>query len=248
MKKYIWIGPLGFFDLILWAFGLIRIKLIPINCKNDPGENCDDSGPTAVFMSATMPENCIVGDFFYMELKEGQKVDVSVALKTRGGNEANYEKGSARFISSDPSTVGVEQDPENELKAKVYGVDGSENGSAVIEFRADGLAGEGVRDIIATLDVVCTQGDAFVASIDVVGTPEDGEPETGGTDPGTGTGDTANGPDTGGEGEAAPDESPATDTPGETVPADPGTDPLPGTEGEGPATAPVEGDPGTTNG
>lgn len=115
-----------------------------------------------------------------MELRENQQVGVSVALKTRSGNPATYEKGSASWESSDESVATVEVDSADELKATVKGVNGSDNGSAVITFRADGDPdADETRDIVATLDVVVTQGEAFVAEI-TAGTPEDVPESTGG--------------------------------------------------------------------
>lgn len=122
---------------------------------------------TAFFDLADNENLTIEGEIITMQLKEGQRVRIAVALKTRRGNLAKFQDGSASFVSSDPSVATVTQNPNNPLEATVEGVDGSENESVLIEFRADGDPGEGVRDIIATLPVTVTQGDAFVAEIGV---------------------------------------------------------------------------------
>ncbi len=101
------------------------------------------------------------------ELKEGQFFTAEVALRTRGGHTAAYQTGSGVWTSSDETVATVEVDSTSELKATITGVDGENNGSAMIEFRADGDPGEGAMDVIATLAVTVTQGNAVVAEITV---------------------------------------------------------------------------------
>jgi hypothetical protein len=122
----------------------------------------------------------IQGDIDAMELQEGQSAQLNVNLKTRRGHAAAIEPGSGRWTSTDESVVTVTADPNDETRATIEGVDGSENESVVIEFRADGKRGDGVREIVATLAVTCTQGDAVVAEINAgepVDSPADGESE-----------------------------------------------------------------------
>ena len=120
------------------------------------------------------------GTIKFMQLKEGQKVEVGVSLKTRGGHKGNIESGTAQWSSSDESIATVTPNPTDPLKATIRGVDGSDNSSATIEFRADADTGEGVRELIAAGTVTVTTGDAFVASMEF-GTPEDDAAEpTGG--------------------------------------------------------------------
>jgi hypothetical protein len=133
--------------------------------------------PRAIFSEITFQDKTIKGEFTIMEMQEGQKAAVTVSPKTAGGNAAGIEPGSAVWTSTDDSVVSVTQDSENELKAEIRGVDGSNNESVTIEFRADGKRGEGVREIVGTVAVTCTQGDAVVVDIEV-GTPVDIEPET----------------------------------------------------------------------
>lgn len=108
----------------------------------------------------------IEGDINKMELREGQQVTITAELRTRSGNPATYEAGSIGWESSDESIATVEVNPENELQAIVKGVDGSENGSAVVTFRADGDPdADETRNLVGTLDVVVTQGEAVVVSL-----------------------------------------------------------------------------------
>lgn len=117
----------------------------------------------------------IQGDLFMAELREGQEFTVTASFKTAAGHDAAYEENSVTWESSDESVATVEVSPENELEAVVKGVDGSNNRSAVITFRADGDPdADQVRDLVATLDVVVTQGEAVVAEL-TAGTPTDSE-------------------------------------------------------------------------
>jgi hypothetical protein len=149
-----------------------------------------------------------------MELKEGQRVRLKVAPKTARGHAASIEAGSGRWISSDESVVSVEQDPTNELAAIVRGLDGSANESVSIEFRGDAdRSAEGIREIVGTLAVVCTSGDAAVVDI-TPGTPEDDTAPATGT---SGTGSAGPGEPTGNNPNTStdlnpPPESPATET------------------------------------
>jgi hypothetical protein len=173
------------------------------------------------FSSVLLPENLIEGDIYLMQLKEGQTVPITVSPKTKRGNPAGVEPGSATFESSDPSVVSVTQDPGNPLKATLEALDGSNNESVVITFRADGKVGDGVRPIVGTLDVVATQGDAVVVEIqtgevsdensDFVeheeNTPAATDPAAGSTDAGSETSG-PNEPGHGGNGDLATNQIP----------------------------------------
>lgn len=109
----------------------------------------------------------VIGELTQMELREGQQSVVTANLKTAAGHPAAYQDGTATFESSDPTIATVEQDSANPLQATVKGVDGSNNGSVVITFRADGDPdADQERDLVATLDVVVTQGEAVVADLE----------------------------------------------------------------------------------
>lgn len=134
--------------------------------------------PQAFFESVAFNGVTIKGRITNMELREGQQVDLSVALKTASGHPAAYEKGSATWVSSAPDVVSVTVNPDDELKGTAKGLDGSANASALITFQVDGDPDAGPdqqRMIIATLDLVCTQGEATVAEI-TAGTPVDSPP------------------------------------------------------------------------
>jgi hypothetical protein len=102
-----------------------------------------------------------------MQLREGQQVTVTARPKTRSGKDAAYDEGSVEWESSNPSVASVEENPDNELEATVKGLDGSANEAVVITCRLDGDPDEDeVRELIGSLDVVVTQGEAFAFELE----------------------------------------------------------------------------------
>lgn len=102
---------------------------------------------------------------FNMELREGQRSTITATLKTAAGHPAAYQIGTATFESSKPEIVQVVPTADNELSCEIFGVDGTNNDSAVITFRCDGDPDADVREIVGTLDVVVTQGEATVVEL-----------------------------------------------------------------------------------
>lgn len=142
------------------------------------------------------------GDIEMAELREGQEFNVTAMLKTRAGNPASYDEESVQWESSDPSIASVTADENNPLKAKVKGLNGTDNAAVVISFRADGDPDSNeTREIVATLDVVVTQGEARVVELsnDTAVDSPDAPPAGGGEGDGGGDtgGDTSG--DTGGD-------------------------------------------------
>ena len=128
-------------------------------CEFDPNR------VTAYFSTVSHNGVTIKGDIEMAELREGQRIPVSVAFKTANGKPAVYQAGTATFESSDPA-ARFDVDPADELKGYLVGVDGSNNASGTLTFRADGDPdADQVRELVATLDFVVTQGEAVVAEI-----------------------------------------------------------------------------------
>lgn len=152
-----------------------------------------------------------------MELREGFKQRVKVGnFRTARGNAASIEAGSGRWTSSDESVVTATVDPNDETQAILESVDGSANESVVVEFKADGRPGEGVKEVIAAFPVTATQGDVAVAEVEPVGTPFEGdEPSTGEPTPPTEPAEPTE--------PTLPDENPPTEDPG---PPNPSEDPV----------------------
>lgn len=102
-----------------------------------------------------------------MEIREGQQFDIEAKPQTASGHPAAYQEGSATFESSNPDVVSVTQHEDNPLKATVKGLDGSNADSALITFRADGDPdADETRDLVGTLDVTCSQGEAVVVALE----------------------------------------------------------------------------------
>lgn len=99
-------------------------------------------------------------------LTDEQQVALSVAYKTAAGNPARVD-GVPVWTSSDPSIVSLIV-AEDGLSAQA--VSGA-LGSAQITVSADADLGEGVREILATLDIEVHAAEA-IAAIVVAGTPE----------------------------------------------------------------------------
>lgn len=159
----------------------------------------DKNKITPEFSAVILPENLIFRGINKMELKEGQKATLTVALRTATGHAAGYETGTAQFESSDDALLKVTSNPDNELLATIETLDGSNNDTATVTFRADGLQGDGEREIVGTLAVVCTQGDATVVEITATPPPDD----DGTNPPVAGGGGTATGGDGGAGGTAS---------------------------------------------
>lgn len=107
------------------------------------------------------------------ELREGQQLVATVTLKTKAGNPAAYQTGTAVWTSSDPTVATATVDPTNELSATIVGVNGAANTPVLVTFTADGDPdADQTRDVVGTLDIVVTQGEAFVAEV-AAGTPTD---------------------------------------------------------------------------
>jgi hypothetical protein len=184
-----------------------------------------------VFSEISTDQITVKGELTVMELKEGKKAVLIAVPKTRAGHAAAIQAGSARWTSSDDSVVSVEQDPTNELGAIIRGLDGSKNESVVIELRADGDPGEGDSEIVGTMAVVCTQGDATTFDLEVASIDDDVPAEQPAPTPAT----------TAGEGSATAEGSAPAGNAGSDV-ADPGT------LGGAAAGEVKAGDPGTATG
>lgn len=134
-----------------------------------------DSDESHGFSKAVFEELGITleGNITKMELKEGQTVKVSVGnFKTKRGHDASIETASGEWVSSDDAIASVEENADNELEATVTGVDGSNNASVVIEFRADGDPAGGTKAVVISGAVTVTQGDVATGDL-TFGTPED---------------------------------------------------------------------------
>ena len=98
-----------------------------------------------------------------------QQFPVSVTVRDKKGNKAQVQNPT--WTSSEPETATVTPDTADPLKAVVAAV-GPVDEASMITFEADADMGDGVKPILATLDLVVTAGEATVVEI-VAGAPSE---------------------------------------------------------------------------
>lgn len=174
------INILIFLTLCVAAIAGLILYLVWLILKRLNQTSPEQNKTTVVFSSVELPENKtkINGELKNMELREGKKARITVSLLTAGGNPAAYQTGTEVFESSNPEIVSVTADAENPLQAEIECLDGSQNEAVMITFRADGDPdADETREIVGTLDVIATQGEAVAVEITAEVLPDD---ETGG--------------------------------------------------------------------
>jgi hypothetical protein len=100
-------------------------------------------------------------------LSATQECLVEALLKDRRGNPATVQ--DPQWVSLEEATVTVTPDPTNPLKALIKAV-GPVDEASQIQFTCDVDLGEGVKPLLALLDVVVTGGEATIVEL-VPGTP-----------------------------------------------------------------------------
>jgi hypothetical protein len=102
-----------------------------------------------------------------LTLTATQQCPLSLNITDAKGNPA--EVHDPVWESSEPGTIEVVVDPTDPLAATVRAV-GPVDEASLVKFTGDADTGEGVKPIIALLDVVVTAGQATIVEI-VPGTP-----------------------------------------------------------------------------
>lgn len=129
----------------------------------------DCTSACLLFTQARFDGITITGDITEMILREGQKVTLTGQPKTRTGNAAAYETGTAVWESSDPSTYKVTVNPENELEADVECINGA-GAPGLVSCTLDGDPdADQTRTLVGTLPVVAAVGEAFEFSLSASG-------------------------------------------------------------------------------
>lgn len=101
-----------------------------------------------------------------MHLREAMRVLLTLLFTTLSGHHAAHQEGSVRWESSHPDIVSVEVDPEDETKAWVTCLNGSEDKVVTISAFADGDPDEGEeRLIVGTFDVLTSPGEAAIVRL-----------------------------------------------------------------------------------
>src|SRR4051812_4999715 len=104
-----------------------------------------------------------------VSLTVDQEVSVSLAVTDRVGNPATID-GSPVWASSDESVATVVENAGNPLAAIILSADRA--GAALITATVDADLGEGVRQIVGTLEVQVTAGEAQFVTLEA-GAPSD---------------------------------------------------------------------------
>ncbi len=97
-------------------------------------------------------------------LKATQNVDLSVTVTDKKGNPATVQNGV--WTSAGEGVVTVTDNTNNSATASAVGTPGV----ATITYTADADLGEGVQEVVGTVDIEVVAGDASVFNI-VPGTP-----------------------------------------------------------------------------
>jgi hypothetical protein len=107
------------------------------------------------------------GDEMAYKLATGFQVGVQVSYVDAKGNPAAVD-GPVSWSSSDPTIATVTVDANDSTRATVVGV-GDNLGIAQVTTTADADLGQGVRQILTTVDVEVVAGEAISGTITVMG-------------------------------------------------------------------------------
>jgi len=108
------------------------------------------------------------GEKMVYKLPDDKKVDVKVSYVDAKGNAASVD-GPVEWASSDAAIVSVTVSTDDPSQATVAGV--GPVGQAQVTVTADADLGEGVRQIVTTMDVEIIAGEAVAGTISPVGEP-----------------------------------------------------------------------------
>ncbi len=97
-------------------------------------------------------------------LKATQNVDISVTVTDKKGNQATVQNGT--WASDDENVVTVTDNTNNAATASAVGTPGM----ATVTYTADADLGEGVEEVVGTVDIEVVAGNASVFNI-VPGVP-----------------------------------------------------------------------------
>jgi hypothetical protein len=111
------------------------------------------------------------GDDMAYTLPDGNKVKVKISYVDNQGNPATVD-GEVSWSSSDETIAMVQADGADSTQAVVTTTQGGTIGQMQITARADADLGEGIRELITTMDVEVVAGEAVAGTIEPVGPSE----------------------------------------------------------------------------
>lgn len=103
------------------------------------------------------------------QLPVDKMIKVQVSYTDKKGNPAQVDLASMVWGSSDQNIVTATEDPDDPTTAVVAGA--STLGNAQVNVTADADLGEGVRNLVTTMDVTVIAGEAVAGSIQPIGEP-----------------------------------------------------------------------------
>jgi hypothetical protein len=123
----------------------------------------------AVWVSATFGGVTVTakGPSMAYTLPVGLQVQLKVEFLDAAGNHAKVD-GDPMWSSSNPDICSVAAEPGNPYLAHLLGVD---IGAAQVIVEADADLGDGVREVVCTLDVNIVAGEAVIGVITPSGEP-----------------------------------------------------------------------------
>lgn len=109
-----------FLMLLIVAIMLITIVKVDAESKRREAELC--SGIKIRFTITINFTKITTTKIMALELKPGQFIDVEISPVDRKGSPAVIEEGSVVFSSTNESVFTIQEDPTNELKARIVSV------------------------------------------------------------------------------------------------------------------------------
>jgi hypothetical protein len=107
-----------FLMLLIVAIMLITIVKVDAESKRREAEFCSGIKITITINFTKITTTKIMA----LELKPGQFIDVEISPVDRKGSPAVIEEGSVVFSSTNESVFTIQEDPTNELKARIVSV------------------------------------------------------------------------------------------------------------------------------
>jgi len=125
-----------------------------------------------VQLTITIEKVKIKGKIMAISLRDTQVAEVELSVVDKKGYPAQVDEGSVQYTSSDESVFRVEEDPDNELRAKIVAV---APGVAQLNYTADADLEDGITSIDGFTAVEVLPGDAVGFGVRIVNVSEQEE-------------------------------------------------------------------------
>jgi hypothetical protein len=138
---------------------------------NDGRKKCKRK-KVKVQLTITIEKVKIKGKIMAISLRDTQVAEVELSVVDKKGYPAQVDEGSVQYTSSDESVFRVEEDPDNELRAKIVAV---APGVAQLNYTADADLEDGITSIDGFTAVEVLPGDAVGFGVRIVNVSEQEE-------------------------------------------------------------------------